>query len=294
MEYIKECPICGSSEKQIFMNLKDYFLSGKDFSIEECKQCTFRFTNPRPGPDELPSYYESKDYISHSNEKKGLLSFVYQQARKYSLAQKYKLIQHFPPNSKILDYGCGTGDFLNYCKTHNWNTSGIEPNPGARQQAVDNYKLQVEEEAFVNNLVPASYDVITLWHVLEHVPLLQERIKALTNALKPGGLLIIALPNCDSWDAQYYKNFWAAYDVPRHLYHFNPTTLKRLLRDLPLQFLTQHPMKLDAFYISLLSEKYKTGNQSFPVAFLKGWKSNAAASAGRGDYSSLIYVLKRN
>lgn len=294
MEYLNECPICGSIEKELFLSANDYFLTGKNFTIEECKQCAFRFTNPRPTSDELPSYYESKDYISHSSEKKGILSYVYQQARKYSLAQKYKLIQQYPAHSKILDYGCGTGDFLNYCKTHNWDATGIEPNPHAREQAVHNHKLHVEDEAFVNHLPPSSFDVITLWHVLEHLPLLKERTTALVNALKPGGLLIIALPNPDSWDAKHYQNFWAAYDLPRHLYHFNPETLKRFARDFPVQFLSQHPMKLDAYYISLLSEKYKTGKQSFLKAFFNGWKSNSAAFSGDGSYSSVIYLFKRN
>ncbi|MEI6575727.1 MAG: class I SAM-dependent methyltransferase [Bacteroidota bacterium] len=251
------------------------------------------FTNPRPSPEELPSYYESKDYISHSDENKGLLSIVYQQARKYALAQKFKLLKHLPAGSKILDYGCGTGNFLHYCKQHGLDTLGIEPNTNARNTATQLHKLRVEEENYVHKLEPSSFDAITLWHVLEHVPLLQERFATLVQALKPGGLLIIALPNANSWDAHYYKEFWAAYDVPRHLYHFAPASFRRLIQNFPLEFIRQEPMKLDAYYISLLSEKYKSGNSGYLDAFLKGWKSNADAKSNLGNYSSLIYILKK-
>jgi 2-polyprenyl-3-methyl-5-hydroxy-6-metoxy-1,4-benzoquinol methylase len=292
MEYISQCPVCSHHENDIFLQTQDHFLTKENFSIVQCKQCNFLFTNPRPEISALPSYYESEDYISHSNEKKGLLSLIYKQAQKYSLARKFELLEKLPSKSKLLDYGCGTGAFLNYCKQKGLDTLGIEPNPGAREIAIRN-QLKVEDESFVHKLEPGSFDVITMWHVLEHVPLLKERFNTLTEALKPGGRLIVALPNADSWDAKYYHEYWAAYDLPRHLYHFTPDTFRKLAGQFPLTFLSQHPMKLDAYYISLLSEKYKKGKSGYLTAFLKGRTSNCHAKKAKGDYSSLIYVLSK-
>jgi len=192
-----------------------------------------------------------------------------------------------------LDIGCATGEFLNYFKNNGWNCTGIEPAKDPRKYAIENFNLDVKAEEALDQLGPDTFDVITLWHVLEHVPNLNERLGQISKLLKPDGLLLIALPNHLSWDATYYKDFWAGFDVPRHLHHFSPDTVKLLLVKYNISIFDIKPMKFDAFYVSLLSEKYKTRSMKYLSAFCKGIKSNAAAKKNRNNYSSLIYLAKK-
>lgn len=291
METLASCFVCGATNFINFRNCKDYLVSKQEFSIVECTACSFRFTNPRPLPKDLGKYYESDEYISHSNTQKSLLDKVYQAVRKYTIGKKVALLNSLSEKGRLLDIGCGTGEFLHASKIDGWEVNGIEPGDKARDFAIQQYGLEVKEEAGIITLPKHSFDVITLWHVLEHVPALNERIKEIKGLLKPTGVLIIAVPNSASWDAQYYKEYWAAYDVPRHLYHFTPTTIEKLFKKHEFILSQTLPMKFDSFYVSLLSEKYLHKQSKFISAFFKGLKSNRAAS-GSGNYSSLIYIFK--
>ena len=192
-----------------------------------------------------------------------------------------------------MDIGCGTGEFIFFCKQNGFDVAGIEPGEKPRSFAQSEYKLNVQEEVYLDQLAKPDFDIITLWHVLEHVHLLHERMNKIVEIMNPDGTLIIAVPNCDSWDSLYYGKFWAAYDLPRHLYHFSQETLKLLARKYMLNIEEVIPMKLDAFYISLLSEKYAYGKQNYFRAFINGIKSNNFARKNKKNYSSLIYVLKK-
>ena len=293
MEGIEKCPICSSTEFELFLNCKDYTVSRETFSIVKCKICSFKFTNPRPETQHLGNYYKSEEYISHSNSSKGFINYTYQTVRKYTLLKKLQLISKFYKTGSLLDIGCGTGEFLNTCKNARWNVVGIEPDETVRKAAIKNYELDVKEENGIKDLLPSSFDIITMWHVLEHVPLLQERINDLIRLVKSNGIIIIAVPNCNSLDAKIYKEYWAAYDLPRHLYHFTPTDIENICKKSELKLINILPMIFDSFYVSLLSEKNKTGKSKIIRPLWNGLRSNLNAIKTGKTYSSQIYILRR-
>jgi len=275
------------------MTCKDHTVSHEDFKIVECANCQFRFTNPIPSLDELGGYYESEDYISHSNTKKDLISKIYQIARKKALQNKLNIVKSRVEGKRLLDIGCGTGEFMAHSKSNNLIVKGIEPSEKARNQATEDLGLEVFEESQLSNWSEQSFDIITMWHVLEHVYDLKERVGEIKRLLSDQGKVFIAVPNCASKDAKHYQEKWAAYDVPRHLYHFRKEQMKKLWEDQGCQVEEILPMKLDSYYVSLLSEKYTgTGILSYPKAFIQGWLSNMAAQSS-GEWSSLIYVISK-
>jgi 2-polyprenyl-3-methyl-5-hydroxy-6-metoxy-1,4-benzoquinol methylase len=293
MENLTNCPICNATSSHLFLRCKDNTVSRETFTIVECDICGFRYTNPRPEAESLGKYYESEDYVSHSNTSKGFVNWLYQKVRKSTLKRKLRLISSFTSKgSSLLDVGCGTGEFLNVCKRAGWNVIGVEPSEEARKQGQQNFGLEVKNESSLKQLEKESFDVITLWHVLEHVPLLKERVLELKQLLKPNGTLLVAVPNCSSRDALHYKQFWAAYDLPRHLYHFRPRDIEMLFGDQSMRVVETLPMMYDAYYVSMLSEKYKSGAPSLLNALWNGWKSNRSASYSPQTFSSLIYVIR--
>jgi len=292
MIYLDKCPICKAKQTEEFLQLKDYFLTQEDFSIVKCKICGFRFTNPIPTEEAIGGYYHSEEYISHSNAKKGLINSIYQIVRNYSIDKKVLLVKDYKLQGKVLDIGCGTGEFLNALSKNGFDTKGIEPNESARNQAIKNYNLIVNEEKEIHNFQSGSFDIITMWHVLEHVYRLEDRLEQIENMIKPGGFLLVAVPNPDSWDAKKYKKYWAAYDAPRHLYHFGQTDIVNLLDRFSFELIKTVPMKFDSYYVSLLSEKYKNGSSRIIPALINGFRSNFYARNHQMSYSSLIYILK--
>jgi 2-polyprenyl-3-methyl-5-hydroxy-6-metoxy-1,4-benzoquinol methylase len=291
METLHNCPICNGKEFNPFLSCTDYTVSRETFHITQCKTCGFRFTNPRPKVEDLAKFYESEDYISHSNTNKGLVNWVYQQVRKYTLLKKLQLISKHKRTGKILDIGCGTGEFLNTCKLAKWETLGIEPSENARTQAIKKFGLNVFIEDAIDTLPSTTYDVITMWHVLEHVPDLNKRMKDLERLITNGGIILIAVPNPNSFDAIYYKEHWAAYDLPRHLYHFTPNDIETLCNNNQLKVKRILPMVFDSFYISMLSEKYKNGKTNLIRSTWNGLLSNLKALKTGKEYSSQIYVI---
>ncbi len=293
MELLNNCPLCGKKSFSKFLSIDDHFLSKESFQLVKCSSCKFVFTNPRPRAEDLQKYYESEDYFSHSKKNKGLITVLYNAVKNYSLYKKYNLISRHKSAGKILDIGCATGEFLNYFYKKGWGTMGIEPAKNPRNFAINNYGLDVKPEESIDELTAKNFDVITMWHVLEHVPELNKRIQQIEKLLKDDGFLLIALPNYLSWDANYYKHHWAGYDVPRHLYHFSPSTISELLRKFHFNIFEIQPMKFDSFYVSLLSEKYKSAKMGFANAFVNGLKSNIHAKINNNNYSSIIYLAKK-
>lgn len=292
MVKIEQCPVCGNDKFSLFLSLSDYFLSGETFDIVQCNQCSFRFTNPRPPDHELGRYYESQEYISHSNTKNGLFSTLYQSIRRRTIRSKFHLISGLSNGKSILDIGCATGELIHYFAYRGWKVTGIEPNEKARQFARDQYQLKVEDENYLATALPGSFDVVTMWHVLEHVPDINARIEEVRSVLKDDGVLFIAVPNPDSWDAGYYGKYWAGYDVPRHLHHFTKNAMHQLLKNHGLIVTGEIPMKYDSFYVSLLSEKYLHGKRKWIAAFVSGIRSNIKAGE-ENNYSSMIFVVKK-
>lgn len=293
MLHLSNCPVCQSASFEPFLTCKDYTVSQESFTIVNCKLCGFKFTNPRPDNSVLGNYYKSEDYISHSNTSKGIVSKMYHWVRNYTLKKKIALVRSHVSRGTILDYGCGTGMFLKVCKSEGWETFGMEPDSGARQIAkgfgIDSFQ---DKEDLAKAAQGKQFSAITLWHVLEHVTDLPETLHFFKEKLSPNGVLIIAVPNYTSYDAEHYERFWAAYDVPRHLYHFEINSVSKLLSPYGFKLIETKPMKFDSFYVSMLSEKYKTGSVKYISAFFTGLMSNLKAKEAK-DYSSVIYVFKK-
>ena len=284
--------MASQNNQNVFIKVKDHSVSGELFDLIENKTYGYLETVPKPSLDKLPEYYKTEDYISHTDSKRNLLEKVYHSVREISLKQKLKLIDSFQTTHKnLLDYGCGTGDFLKTAHQNGWHVSGIEPNEDARLIANKKTNQAVLDLSQIKTFKPQSFDVITLWHVLEHIPNLQEQILVLKSLLKPNGVLIIAVPNYNSYDAKHYQQFWAAYDVPRHLWHFSQTSISNLFKPVNLKIEFTKPMLFDSYYVSLLSEKYKSGHMNIFKAFWTGFVSNYKARSTK-EHSSLIYVLK--
>ena len=272
---------------QPYLECKDYTVSGDVYQVQLNKE--FEMLVTTPVPKNLEDYYKSENYISHTDAKDSLFDKVYQSVKNITLKRKLKLINSFNLTTKtILDVGAGTGDFLKVCKNNSWEVLGTEPNLNARKIAEQKGVLIREDLSKLNT---KKFDVITLWHVLEHVENLQDYIKSLKGLLKNNGRIIVAVPNFKSFDANYYKDIWAAFDVPRHLWHFSQTSIAKLFETENMIVEKTLPMKFDSYYVSLLSEKYKHGKMKPASAFYRGFLSNKKANK-TNEYSSLIYVIK--
>lgn len=283
------CPLCGEESSHPVLEPRDWMLTQQVFPITECDSCGFWFTNPRPSKDDIGFYYKHQDYISHTSSKKGLFDRVYQLVRRYTLNQKVNLVRSYAPNAVVADYGCGTGHFVAQLKGAGFDAQGYEPDEDARRVTESELGFQTKPLEEFKELPVESLDVITMWHVLEHVYELREDVKCIVEKLRQGGYWIVAVPNRSSDDAKHYGEFWAAYDVPRHLYHFVPRDIERIASDFNMELVEIHPMKFDAYYVALLSEKYKGG--SMWRAAWNGLNSNRRANTD--EFSSLIYVLRK-
>jgi len=271
--------------------IKDHSVSGELFSLEKDLTYGFLKTVPQPSETDLPKYYNSEDYISHTNAKRSLFENIYHTIRKITLKQKLGFISPFVVHEKsLLDYGCGTGHFLSTAKQSDWVSFGVEPNENARKTANENIQIAYES---IDNLPKKSFSIITLWHVLEHLPNLDKHITLFKQYLKDDGALVIAVPNYKSYDAAHYKTHWAAYDVPRHLWHFDKKSIHSLFKSHGMSVVKTKRMWFDAFYVSLLSETYKSGKMNIIKGFLIGLWSNIKALKTK-ETSSLIYVIKKN
>lgn len=278
-----------SNHENTYLAVKDYLVSGEVFNLVYEHDLDMLKTFPQPDVENLAKYYESQEYISHTDERRGLMSNLYQIVKKWSLEKKAKLIfEHNSGVGSLLDIGAGTGEFLKVAKEKAWDVHGMEPNKNARQLASEK---GVELKSSLSNFQGHQFDVVTMWHVLEHIPNLEETISELSELVKPNGTLIIAVPNFKSYDAVYYKEAWAAFDVPRHLWHFSKKALVTLFsKNFELE--KTLPLIFDSFYVSLLSEKYKSGNKFSLNAIWIGLKSNLKANRSK-EYSSHIYCFRK-
>lgn len=292
MEKINACPVCSNREFEPYLTTRDYFYSMESFNIAKCKACGFLFTNPRPDEKDAARYYHSDAYISHSNADRGMVNRVYQLVRRHALKKKTRLVKKFAREGRALDIGCGTGHFLNELSRNGFEVFGIEPGESARKFAKEEFKLNVEKDLSALDKTHAPFTAITMWHVLEHVYQLNDYLIKIRNHLAKDGIFIVAVPNPECYDALHYKEYWAAFDLPRHLYHFTRDTMINLMTIHQFELVEILPMKFDSFYVSLLSEKYKSGKNNYPGAFFKGLQSNLSTFRNRHNYSSIIYVLK--
>ena len=287
------CPVCGSADIKNVLSAKDYTSSEENFYIAECSNCTLRFTQDVPDASSISPYYKSENYISHTNTSKGLINRLYQSVRKRTLMLKRRMIEKTTGMTKgnLLDVGSGTGAFAAAMKKGGWQVTGLEPDADARAVGKQSYNIELEDISHFYQLAENNYDAITMWHVLEHVHDLQEYVAKLKLLLKENGKLFIAVPNYTSKDAAIYKEHWAAYDVPRHLYHFSPQSMQVLVEKHGLKLLQCKPMWYDSFYVSMLSSKYKNENTNLLSSFINGLRSNIKAMKNVQRCSSVIYII---
>jgi len=289
------CPGCGASSIRQQFSAEDFTVSHQLFGIWECSHCSLRFTQDVPDAGAIGAYYRADAYVSHTDTKEGLVNRLYHIVRKRTLRRKCALIkaQTGLPAGRLLDIGAGTGAFAHTMQQAGWQVTALEPDSDTRQRAKELHGLDLLPAEALMQLPEASFDAITLWHVLEHVHDLHAYMKQVKKLLSPHGRIVIAVPNYTSYDAGYYRQFWAAYDVPRHLYHFSPASIHRLLAQYQLQLADCRPMWFDSFYVSMLSWSYKTGRNNIIRASWVGLLSNIHALLNRQRCSSLIYIAKK-
>ncbi len=288
------CPLCGCTDLLPWRLCRDHTVSQAQFAILRCGACGFRFTQDAPAEADIGPYYQAEAYIAHSNTRRGLLSQLYQLARRMMLGRKRRLIEKLAGRrrGRLLDYGCGTGEFAAHLAAHGWQVLGLEPSEQARDYARRVHGLAVEPPEALFDYAGPPFEVITLWHVLEHVHRLHATLRRLGEVLAPGGLLLIAVPNADAHEQDRYAEFWAAWDVPRHLWHFDAQTLGRLLADCGLRIESMQAMPLDAFYVSLLSERYRRGRVDWLGAVGAGMGTWRAARSDIHRASALLYGVR--
>lgn len=290
-----QCPICNSENIKEVLTAKDYTVSNEKFKIWECADCSLRFTQDVPNEVHIAPYYKSEEYISHSDTSKGVINRLYQLVRKRTLKSKRNLIQRITgqQSGRLLDVGSGTGAFANEMKQHGWEVKALEPDEDARNVAKKTYDLTLGASEELWSLQSEYYDAITLWHVLEHVHNLQGYIAKLKELLTKQGKLFIAVPNYTSKDAAIYGSYWAAWDVPRHLYHFSPKAMQHLAEQHNLKIKSYKPMWFDSFYVSMLSSKYISGKTKLFSSFFVGLRSNLRTMNDKQRCSSVIYILEK-
>lgn len=289
------CPLCSSEKINLFQNNNDHFLSRENFSLLRCEHCGFVFTQDTPDESNIKKYYESIEYVSHNDSATGLSSKLYRFSRSLMLNKKRNILRNYTGIDKgsLLDIGSGTGHFLSEMKDAGWDVKGIEINTKAREYSVSRFLINVIPPSEISDIQSGSIDCITMWHVLEHFEDPFEYMDQVHRILKPDGVLIVALPNCNSFDAVYYKEFWAAYDVPRHLWHFNSDTFRLFAEKTFFSILSIRRLPLDVFYISMLSEKYKGTKLHFIQGIMKGLWFSLLSIFKKERSSSLIYVAKK-
>lgn len=293
--HIYTCPICDNSETEPLLTCKDNFATDEEFNLCKCSKCGFGFTQDFPSEKEIGRYYESPDYISHTDTNKGIINWLYHQARKIALKSKSKIVLKYAAikTGSLIDIGCGTGYFLNHMKRMKWIVTGIEQSEPVRRIAKEKFGLNVQDADYLFQIPENKKNVITMWHVLEHMEHLNKVMNQLYKILTDDSIAVIALPNKNSFDAAHYKSSWAAYDVPRHLWHFSPSDLKLLANKHKFDVVAIKPMYFDAFYISMLSEKNKKTFAGSFVGLCKGWIFFLLSLTNTKRCSSLVYILKK-
>lgn len=298
MEHINHvtCLVCGSSRIKLFRKCKDYLVSGMTFPVYKCSDCGFGFTQHAPTPNLIGNFYRSEQYISHTNTRKGLTNRVYHRVREQMLSRKRRLIERAVPGSqekkgKLLDIGCGTGHFLGYMQDQGWEVQGIEPSPEARAAATKRIGKPVEDVQGLSEPGNAGQDLITLWHALEHIHDPDGYLTRIHALLRENGILIIAAPNHESLDARIYKDRWAAYDVPRHLWHFTPSSIRKLVEPKGFRLLRKKRLPFDPFYIAIMSEEHTGKSFSFLFGMLSGGLSYLYGLFNVNRSSSVIYIF---
>jgi 2-polyprenyl-3-methyl-5-hydroxy-6-metoxy-1,4-benzoquinol methylase len=294
---ISTCPVCGSPEFEFshYLNVPDWLVSKENFELKKCGNCSFIFTANAPLLENAGPYYESEEYVEHTDTNKGLIYGVYHQARKLMLKFKLSNIRSYSKSTKLLDIGSGSGYFINYMKQNGYNVSGVEISDKAVALCKDKFDISVNSPTeFLAEKLPKDFDIITMWHVFEHVYSFNEYFDILHKSLKENGHVFVALPNPNCFEAKHYKNYWNGFDTPRHLWHFTPKTFKQFAEGHGFEMISMKRLPLDPFFNAMVSSSYKSGLKFLPYTFTIGLISFINGLINRDKASSLIYILKKS
>lgn len=293
--HITSCPVCSGTECSEDLVCNDYLVSRESFSLCRCTGCGFMFTQDFPSDDVIGKYYDSPEYISHSDSQKGLINYLYHIARRIAMKSKSSLVSKYASDKtgKLLDIGSGTGNFMQAMCEKKWIVTGVEKSDSARYHAHEKFGLNTQNSEFLFEIPEKTKDVVTMWHVLEHIENLNKTMEQIHRIVKDDGTVFIALPNKASFDARHYKEYWAAYDVPRHLWHFSPSDFEGFANKHNFRLEAIKPMYFDPFYISMLSEKYKGTFMASIVGLIKGFYFCTRSLPNTERCSSVVYILKK-
>lgn len=263
------CIVCGESKSSKFYeSVQNRLNIEESFKIAECENCGFKFLNPRPNINSIEKYYDVEKYHPHKISEESLVDKIYLKVRNINISTKKKLLNKLSPQDKtLLDIGCGTGEFLEAMRNDSWTVTGIETAKEARDMA-NRDGIKVYDN--LNN-IGQQFNIITMWHVLEHIHDVPKLMDNLNRLLTENGYLIIAVPNIDSTDAKFYKENWIALDTPRHLYHFTPKDISALFNkhNFEVKQITNR-LFFDVWYNALLSAQHlsKVENRSTSIGDL--------------------------
>ena len=272
-------------QKETHIEVVDHFLTNETFTIKKTPIKGLLQTHPPPPKNKIQQYYSTNKYISHDSTGSGPFYFLYRTIRRINFWFKYWLMNKKELFSKMLDFGSGDQYFIQQLQQRKHNVFGVDP-------LKPNMSKQVYDSIFNESLDNKKFSCITAWHSLEHVYELENVIKRFCQILDENGIVIVAVPNYRSFDAKFYKSFWAAYDVPRHLWHFDKQSIIKVFYNNGFSFIKTTPLLFDSYYISLMSEKYKKSNFRIFNSIVVGTVSNIAAFFTK-EYSSNIFVFKK-
>ena len=306
------CPVCHAANSTIFMRVPDRFRPepGTAYTLVRCVKCSLVYLNPRPVEESSGVFYESSEYTPFvsTGKQRSIMDRVYVAIREMNNRWKRRQIEALQPErGRLLDVGCGTGEFLQAMHAAGWQVRGVERDAKAAAYAVEQLQLDVVCGSLDTvPLAPASFDVVTMWHVLEHLYQPHKALMQVRDVLRPGGLLVIAVPNLLSLDARYYRQNWVAFDAPRHVQHFSPKSLRSLCEMHSFAHLRTRMLPFDPFFNALMSETVieRRKGASIPgrivstlragivanVAFIAGW---VTARLQQPLGSSLVYFFRK-
>lgn len=291
---IKACIVCGSTDHQTELLVTDWLVTQEKFNVKRCNKCLFRFTANPPSAEAAGKYYETEEYVEHSDNNDGFINKLYHFGRKWMMKYKLSLIQNLQTGNRLLDVGSGAGYFLNFMQQSGYAVEGVEISEKAVKGCKDKYNIDAYHPSrLIGNKIEINVDIITLWHVFEHVYEYDEYFNSFSKLLSKDGRLIIAMPNYKCLEEKIYRTHWNGYDTPRHLWHFTPETFKKFAADRGFEIVKMKSLPLDPFYNSMISASYKKSFTLLPITLLNGILSSILSSISLKHSSSIVYILKK-
>ena len=283
------CIICSSKYASSFISLNDRLSnSSKKYNLLKCI-CGFIYLNPRPDIGEINHYYKLDNYDPHKESFNSFWNTAYHYVQKVTLNWKYRIITKYIKKGSLLDIGGGKGEFAQFINKKGWDVTFQDNMTDLNRR--ENNSFFVRELSNVNST--KRFDVITLWHSLEHIHNIKYLFDSINNMLKDSGILIIAVPNMNAPERKFYKYTWAPYDAPRHLYHFNLDSLNKLCQNKGYYIMSKYSLYQDIPYNVILSTSRYSFFQLIKTILVICYTFLYTLCAGPKYSSSLLIVCKK-